>query len=91
MTTTDASGRQRRAVYLPEECWDWLEATAERDGTSRSDLLEGLVLLAMDEAEERQAFAATAAAGPLAEVRDSTGRVIYRIMADGTHRPGPGD
>jgi hypothetical protein len=53
MTTEDAEGRQRKAVYLPEECWDWLEAVAERDGTSRSDLLEGLVLLAMDEASER--------------------------------------
>lgn len=53
MTTADAEGRLRRGVYLPEECWAWLEATAERDGTSRSDLLEGLVLLAMDDAEDR--------------------------------------
>jgi hypothetical protein len=51
--TDDAQGRERRAVYLPAACWEWLEATAERDGTSRSDLLEGLVLLAMDESEAR--------------------------------------
>lgn len=51
MTTTDAEGRVRLAVYLPRECWDWLADTAARDGTSRSDLLEGLVLLAMDDAE----------------------------------------
>lgn len=50
----DDDGRDRGAVYLPTECWDWLERTARRDGTSRSDLLEGLVLLAMDDEEERQ-------------------------------------
>lgn len=49
----DAEGRIRKGVYLSPECWAWLEATAERDGTARSDLLEGLVLLAMDDAEER--------------------------------------
>jgi hypothetical protein len=27
---------------------DWLERTAEHDKSSRSDILEGLVLLAMD-------------------------------------------
>ncbi len=44
----DSQGRLRRAVYLAPEAWEWLEATAESDETSRSDLLEGLVLLAMD-------------------------------------------
>lgn len=46
----DAEGRLRKAVYLAPDLWAWLEATAARDGTSRSDLLEGLVMLAMDEA-----------------------------------------
>ena len=49
----DAEGRDRRAVYLPSECWDFLERVAARDGTSRSDFLEGLVLLAMDDEEAR--------------------------------------
>lgn len=48
--TTDADGRERRGVYLAPALWAWLEATAERDGTSRNDLLEGLVMLAMDDA-----------------------------------------
>lgn len=62
MSVRDAEGRPRRCVYLPAECWEWLEATAKRDaGVERaradrpgvkpsgvSDLLEGLVLLAMD-------------------------------------------
>lgn len=48
--TMDAEGRERRAVYLPRELWDWLEATAAHDETSRSDLLEELILLAMDQA-----------------------------------------
>lgn len=47
----DSQGRERRAVMLAPELWDWLELTAHHDGTSRSDLLEGLVLLAMDAAE----------------------------------------
>jgi hypothetical protein len=46
--TRDGEDRDRRAVYLPDECWDWLERTAEHDKSSRSDILEGLVLLAMD-------------------------------------------
>lgn len=33
---------------MSDQCWDWLGATAERDGSSRSDLLDGLVMLAMD-------------------------------------------
>lgn len=48
MATTDAEGRERRGVYLPRECWDWLTSRSGRDDTSTSDLLEGLVLLAMD-------------------------------------------
>lgn len=55
MSTRDGEDRDRRAVYLPDECWDWLEKTAEHDGVSRSDLLEGLVLLAMDEEKDRDA------------------------------------
>lgn len=47
-TGDDGEGRLRRAVYLPAECWEWLEATAAHDRSSRSDLLEGLVLAAMD-------------------------------------------
>jgi hypothetical protein len=54
----DAEGRERRAVYLAPACWAWLEAVAARDGTSRSDLLEGLVLIAMDD-DKLQAQAAT--------------------------------
>ena len=54
MTTSDAEGRSRRAVYLPDELWAWLETTAARDGTSRSDLLEGLVLLEIDHEEAKQ-------------------------------------
>jgi hypothetical protein len=46
--TTDAQGRERRGVYLPRECWDWLHERAGRDDSSVSDLLEGLVLLAQD-------------------------------------------
>ena len=49
MTHRDHDGRRRSGVWLPDECWAWLDATAQRDGTSRSDLVEGLVLLAMDE------------------------------------------
>lgn len=54
--TTDAQGRERRGVYLPPECWAWLETTADADTPGRgergsiNDLLEGLVLLAMDRA-----------------------------------------
>lgn len=40
--------RRRSGVELPDEVWDWLDKTAAHDGTSRSDLVEGLVLLAMD-------------------------------------------
>lgn len=53
----DPEGRLRKAVYLPSECWEWLERVARRDGVARSDLLEGLVLLAMD-ADERSPIAA---------------------------------
>ena len=49
----DAQGRDRRGVYLPSACWDFLERIAARDGVSRSDFLEGLVLLAMDDDEAR--------------------------------------
>jgi hypothetical protein len=38
----------RGGITLPEECWAWLRETAHRDGSTRDDLLEGLVLLAMD-------------------------------------------
>lgn len=50
----DAEGRERRAVYLPPECWDWLEDQAAADRSSRSDLLEGIVLLAMDKAHDER-------------------------------------
>jgi hypothetical protein len=40
-------------VTLPDECWDWLGRTAEHDGSSRDDLIEGLVLLAMDAAADK--------------------------------------
>lgn len=53
MATIDAEGRDRRGVYLPPDLWDWLDETAQRDGSSRSDLLEGLVLLARDRAAVR--------------------------------------
>lgn len=49
----DGQGRLRKTVYLPPECWTWLEATAAHDQSARSDVLEGLVLLAMDEAEDK--------------------------------------
>jgi hypothetical protein len=58
----DHEGRRRSGVWLPDECWDWLGAVSARDGSSRSDLLEGLVLLAMDVEEDRaKARAATEA------------------------------
>lgn len=38
----------RGGVTLPEDCWAWLRATADRDGSTRDDLLEGLVRLYMD-------------------------------------------
>lgn len=62
VTVDDAGreGRVRLAVSLAPDLWDWLERTAAHDGTSRSDLLEGLVMLAMD---EEQAKAAAIAAG----------------------------
>jgi hypothetical protein len=40
----------RGGVTLPDVCWDWLNETASHDGSSRDDLLEGIVLLAMDAA-----------------------------------------
>ena len=43
----------RGGVTLPEECWAWLRQTADRDGFSRDDLLEGIVLLAMDADEAK--------------------------------------
>lgn len=51
MTTIDPEGRVRKGVYLPPECWDWLDRTAQQDRSGRSDILEGLVLLAMDKEE----------------------------------------
>lgn len=55
MAERDHDGRRRTGVWLSDDCWDWLEITSRRDGTSRSDLLEGLVLLAMDDEEARGA------------------------------------
>lgn len=40
--------KHRGGVTLPEDCWKWLRATADRDGETRDSLIEGLVLLAMD-------------------------------------------
>ena len=51
MPERDHEGRRRSGVWLPDECWDWLDRRSQRDGGSRSDLVEGLVLLAMDEDE----------------------------------------
>jgi hypothetical protein len=45
----DHEGRRRSGVWLPDECWDWLDAN-KAEGLTRSDLMEGLVLLAMDAA-----------------------------------------
>jgi hypothetical protein len=47
--TVEECDYRRIGVVLPQDCIDWLERTASRDGSSRSDLLEGLVLLAMDD------------------------------------------
>lgn len=52
MTTRDHEGRSRRAIYLPDELWDWCEQIAARDGVNRSDFIEGLILLAQDEVVE---------------------------------------
>lgn len=41
-------GRRRSGVTLPDECWDWLAEASQRDGSTRDDLLEGLVYLGMD-------------------------------------------
>lgn len=41
-------GSHRGGVTLDDEVWEWLRETADRDGSTRDDLLEGLVLLAMD-------------------------------------------
>jgi hypothetical protein len=49
----DAEGRRRSGMWLPDECWEWLDAN-KAEGFNRSDLLEGLIYLAMDEQEERQ-------------------------------------
>lgn len=49
MTQRDHDGRRRSGVWLTDEQWAWLDQASSRDGMSRSDLLEGLVLLAMDE------------------------------------------
>lgn len=46
--TADPATRHRGGITLPETCWEWLRATADRDGSTRDDLIEGLVLLAMD-------------------------------------------
>lgn len=40
--------KHRGGVTLPDECWEWLRVTADRDGSSRDELIEGLVLLGMD-------------------------------------------
>lgn len=50
----DAEGRRRSGVWLPDDCWDWLDAN-KAEGMTRSDLLEGLILLAMDDQEDRRA------------------------------------
>lgn len=44
----------RGGVTLPEDCWEWLRETADRDGSTRDDLLEGLVRLGMDADERSQ-------------------------------------
>lgn len=53
MTTRDPEPRHRGGVILPEECWNWLRETADRDGSTRDDLLEGIVYLAMDAASTK--------------------------------------
>jgi hypothetical protein len=45
--------RHRGGVILSEDCWAWLRRIAHRDGGTRDDLLEGLVLLAMDEERDK--------------------------------------
>lgn len=45
----------RGGVTLPEDCWDWLQEICERDGSTRDDLLEGLVRLGMDADEAKRA------------------------------------
>lgn len=51
MSDIDGQGRVRKAVYPAPEIWARPGAIAERDGTSRSDLLEGIVPVAIDEEE----------------------------------------
>lgn len=43
-----SKAKHRGGIVLPEDCWEWLRTTADHDGSSRDDLIEGLVLLAMD-------------------------------------------
>jgi hypothetical protein len=50
----DREGRRRSGVWLPDECWAWLDAN-KAPGFSRSDFLEGIVYLAMDDEEDRRA------------------------------------
>jgi len=52
VVTIDGEGRVRRAIYMAPELWAWVEKTAEEDEMGRSDLMEGLVLLAMDADED---------------------------------------
>lgn len=49
--TRDAEGRRRSGVWLPDECWDWLYDRSADGGLQTSDLIEGLVLLAIDREE----------------------------------------
>lgn len=41
--------KHRGGVTLPDECWAWLRRTADRDRSTRDDLLEGIILNSMDE------------------------------------------
>jgi hypothetical protein len=49
----DETVRYRSGVTLPAECWEWLAEVCQRDGSRRDDLLEGIVLLAMDADEQK--------------------------------------
>lgn len=48
-TVVPAPPSHRGGVTLSDKCWSWLRVTADRDGTTRDHLLDGLVLLAMDD------------------------------------------
>ena len=45
----------RGSLDLPDECWDFVDRIAERDGVTRAFFVEGLILLAMDHEERRAA------------------------------------